>query len=77
MGFLQTQHEKHFSCHCRVLYSIFLVPVIIRYRFGWLLCVVVGVIGVGGDLMKKYTKQIVISIEMRKSCYYNKKKTML
>lgn len=26
MGFLQTQQQKHFSCHCRVLYSIFLVP---------------------------------------------------
>lgn len=26
MGFLHTQQEKHFSCHCLVLYSIFFVP---------------------------------------------------
>lgn len=27
IGVLHTQQEKHFSCHCLVLYSIFFVPV--------------------------------------------------
>ena len=26
MGFLQVQQTKHFSCHCRLLYSIFFIP---------------------------------------------------
>ena len=26
MGLVHTQHTKHFSCHWRVLYSIFFIP---------------------------------------------------